>query len=212
MLLAASVAARPGERVVEGGTGAGAAMLCLSARLPDVAVFGLELDPGLAALAAANVTANGFCRARAECGDVLALSADPRFDHAIANPPWHDPAGPASPRQLRDAAKRASPGLLDAWSGRLARSLRDGGSLTLLVPASSTVEALHALTQAGCGSVTLLPLWPRAGQEARLLLLRAVKAGRGACRVLTGLVLHEGDGFSAEARAILWGGEALPWR
>ncbi|WP_254070511.1 tRNA1(Val) (adenine(37)-N6)-methyltransferase [Acidisphaera sp. L21] len=212
VLLAASVAARPGERVVEGGTGAGAGVLCLAARLPGVIAIGVERDAALAQLAQANIEANGFALARVDAGDIRDLPAEPRFDHAIANPPWHEPLGTASPTPMREAAKRATPGLLEAWTGRLGRSLRQGGTLTLLVPATLTAQALDAVTKAGCGGATLLPLWPRPGQEARLLLLRATKTGRGPCRILPGLVLHEGDGFSAEARAILWEGAALTWR
>jgi tRNA1(Val) A37 N6-methylase TrmN6 len=211
VLLAASVAARPGECVIEGGTGAGAALLCLSARLPEVAVTGVERDPAMASLARANVAANGFGLATIETGDLLDLPSEPQFDHAMANPPWHDPSGPISPAPRRDAAKRASPGLLGAWSSRLARALRPGGTLTLVIPATLTALALEAVTKAGCGGATLFPLWPRAGQEARLLLLRSTKAGRGPCRILAGLVLHEGDGFSAAARSVLWDGAALPW-
>ena len=212
VLLAASVLAKPGECVVEAGTGAGAAVLCLSARLPEIMVVGVERDPAMASIARTNVAANAFALVRIETGDILDLPAEPRFDHAIANPPWHDPLGPQSPEPLRDAAKRAAPGLLEAWALQLGRALRPGGSLTVLVPAAVTGVALEAVAKAGCGAATLLPLWPRAGQEARLLLLRATKAARGPCRILAGLVLHEGDGFSDAARAILWEGAALPWR
>ena len=54
VLLAATIPARPGQVVLEGGTGAGAAMLCLAARVPGLRGVGLERQPPLAALAAAN--------------------------------------------------------------------------------------------------------------------------------------------------------------
>ena len=212
VLLAASVAARPGDRVLEAGTGAGAAMLCLAWRLPGVAVVGVERDAALAGLAQANVAANGFAHACARAGDILDLPSQPQFHHAIANPPWHDADGPASATPRRDAAKRAAPGLLPAWCALLAGALRPGGSLTLLMPASSIRAALTALTEAGCGGASLFPLWPRAGEAARLLLVRATKGGRGPDRMLPGLILHEGSGFSAAARSVLWEGAALCWR
>ena len=212
VLLAASVTAKPGDRVLEGGTGAGAGVLCLSARLPGVQAVGMERDGFLARLAADNIAANGFSLARVDAADILALPPQPAFDHAMANPPWHDPAGTASASPGRDAAKRATPGLLLRWCAALTSAMRPGGSLTLLVPAASVGPALDALSQAGCGGPHLLPLWPRAGQEAKLLLVRAVRGGRGAGRILPGLVLHQDDGFTAAARAILWDGAALPWQ
>jgi tRNA1(Val) A37 N6-methylase TrmN6 len=59
--------------------------------------------------------------------------------------------------------------------------------------------------------MTLLPLWPKAGSPAKLILLRGVRLGRGASTVLPGLVLHEPDGaFTPAADAILRRGLALP--
>ena len=43
VLLAAAVAARAGERVLEAGCGAGAGLLCLAARVPGITGLGVEL-------------------------------------------------------------------------------------------------------------------------------------------------------------------------
>ncbi len=211
VLLAASIGAQPGERVLEAGTGAGAGMLCLLARLPDVAAVGIERDGALAALAQANLRANAMKCGTVQAADLLGLKLTAPFDHAMANPPWHGEGGTASPDPRRDAAKRATPALLSEWATALSEAVRPGGSVTLIVPAASTAEALAALADASCGSPAILPLWPRAGQEARLVLLRAVRADRGRCRLMPGLVLHEGDGYSALARRILWDGDPVEW-
>ena len=56
------------------------------------------------------------------------------------------------------------------------------------------------------------PLWPKPGRAAKLVLLRGVKGGRGACRVLPGLVLHAPEGgYTAAAEAVLREGAALEW-
>ena len=56
----------------------------------------------------------------------------------------------------------------------------------------------------------MLPLWPKAGVAAKLVLARATKAGRGPFRLLPGLVLHEADGrFTPAADAVLRDGAAL---
>ena len=210
VLLAASIAASPGEHVLEAGAGAGAALLCLLARVPSVSGCGVERDEGLAGLARANLAANGMT-GTIEAADLLEMPPWRPFDHAMANPPWHDARGTPSSVTRREAAKRAEPGLLARWSVALARHVRDAGSITLIVPAASVAEAIAGLGQAGCGGLTLLPLWPRTGQEAGLILVRGLKAGRGPCRVLSGFPLHEDRGYSAVARAVLWDGAALPW-
>ena len=208
VLMAASLAPEPGMRVLEAGTGAGAGLLCLLARIPGTAATGVERDAGLAELARANLAANGMAGV-VETADLLALPPHPAFDHAMANPPWHEASGTASPDSLRDTAKRARPGLLAEWTAALARLVRPGGSVTFILPAASVGEAVVALLGESCGNLALFPLWPRAGQEARLVLVRAIKAARGPSRILPGLVLHAEHGFTAAARSILWDGAGL---
>ncbi len=211
MLLAASIPASAGERVLEGGTGAGAALLCLGWRVPGVRGLGVEADPALAALAAENVAANGLDGFAVRAA-LLDATPEGGFDHAFANPPYHAAGSTPSPDPRRHAAKRADPGGIADWAAALGRRLRPGGTLTLALPAARLPEALAALPDAGCGAAAILPLWPRAGRDAKLLLLRAVRGGRAPCRVLPGLVLHgAGAGYTPEADAILRDGAPLPF-
>jgi tRNA1(Val) A37 N6-methylase TrmN6 len=210
VLLAAAIPARAGERVLEGGTGSGAALLCLAARVPGLAGLGIERDAGTAALACHNFQANGFGTFGVACADLTAARPEGPFDHAFANPPWHDPAGTASPTPTREAARRAAPGLFAAWAAALAAPLRHHGTLTFITAAAALPACLVAVDSAGCGSPDIMPLWPKPGREARLVLVRARKHGHGACRVLPGLTLHrQSGGFTAAADAILRDGAAL---
>ena len=213
VLLAASVAARPGECVLEAGAGAGAALLCLAARLPAVGALGVESDPRLAALAARNIRSNGFSgRLHIVAGDAAAPPFGGLvFDHAICNPPYHPDLGTRSPDPGRQRAKEAGPALLASWAAALAFSLRRHGTLTVILPAAHLTQGMEALKGADCGAVRFIPLWPRAGQPAKLLLLCGRKGGRGGCQMLPGLVLHDADGrFTPEAEDVLRGGEPIP--
>ncbi len=210
VLLAASVSAQPREHVLEAGTGAGAGLLCLAARVPGVVGRGVERDPGLAALARDNAAANGFEGITVDQADIVAWRTDRAYDHAFANPPWHDPAGTASPEPGRIAAKQSRDGLLTAWTSTIARALRPRGSLSLILPAASLAEGVAALVRAECPEIRLIPLWPHRGEPAKLVILRGIRLGRGPCEVGFGLVLHEVSGsFTAEAEAILRGGGAF---
>lgn len=209
ILLAASVCARPGQRVIEAGTGAGAGLLCLLSREPGVLALGVEKNPHLAEVARGNLALNGFTGGRVETGDIILPRQDGLFDHAFSNPPWHAAESTASGDEMRDGAKRATSASLEEWIGALGKLVRPGGTLTLLIPAAVTGRSLTALVQSKCGSTALCPLWPHAGQEARLVLVQGRKLGRAGTRVLPGLVLHEGQGFSPAARHILWEGGRL---
>ena len=210
VLLAAFVPARDGDRVLEAGSGAGAGLLCLAARVPGVIGVGVERESTLAALAAANAAANGYHRLTFHVADLLANGLEGPFDHAMANPPYHRAGGTVSSDAARETAKRAAPGGLGAWAKALARQLRPRGSVSMILSAPGVPEALEALTQAGIGSLTLLPLWPRAGTAARLVLLRGIRGGRAAFTLHPGLILHRPDGrFTEATEAALWGAAAV---
>ena len=208
VLLAAAIPARSGERVLEAGTGAGAALLCLAARVADLAGIGIEIDAALAQLANENFRINGFHSIAAVQGDVARPPFGPVFDHVFGNPPWHDAAGTASPNATRAMAHQAPPDLLQAWIAAMAAVLKPGGSLSLILPAASFAAAAAALAAAGLPALVLFPLWPRAGQPAGQVILQARR--RGASRVLPGLVLHESAGLTAAAEAVLRHAAALP--
>lgn len=203
VLLAAVIPARPGERVLEAGSGAGAALLCLAARVPGIAGLGVEIDPALAALANINARANGLSSVEFVAGDITSETHFGQFDHACANPPYHPPSGTPSPLPKRASAKIAQPGLLPAWIAALAGALRPRGTLSLVLPVIMVPACLEALAAAGCGSPYLLPLWPRAGRAAKLALLQAARGGRGPFRLLPGLVLHDDTGFTPDADEVL---------
>ena len=210
VLLAAAIPAHPGQRVLEGGTGAGSALLCLAARVPGVGGLGLERDPAMAEIARRNLAANGFAGLAVETADLTQWAGGGGFDHALANPPWHVSAATASPDARRDAARRAGSALFVEWAGVLAAALRPRGTLTFILGADHLADGLAALTAAGCGSVAICPFWSKPGRPARLVVLQAIRGGRGPTRLLPGLVLHQPSGaFTPAADAILRAGNAL---
>jgi tRNA1Val (adenine37-N6)-methyltransferase len=213
VLLAASVPARAGERVLEGGSGAGATLLCLAARVPGVRGLGLERDPALVDLAQRNAADNGFDALQFQQGDIEDLFVPGplkgAFDHVCANPPYHGEGTP-SPIPERETAKRAANDAVSLWMGALSAALRPQGTLTLILSAAQLPLCLRAMEQVGCGSGALLPFWPRPGRPAKLVLLQMLKGGRGTFRVLPGLILHEGEhNYTPAAQAIIRGGSAL---
>lgn len=209
VMLAAAVPARDGDQVLELGSGAGAASLCLAARVPGCAVWGLELDPALADLAKVNAAANDMGnRVHFLAGDALACPRDLRrdFDHVLCNPPFHGDEGRASPDAARAAALHDS-GRLGDWLRTGLKRAASGGTLTVIMRADRLGEALAALPHRG---TMVLPLWPKAGAEAKRVIVQVQKSARRPLAFLPGLVLHEADGrHTTEADAILRDGAAL---
>lgn len=209
VLMAAMITARPGDTVLEAGTGAGAALLCLANRLPLVRGIGIEREPTLAKLAAQNFAENGFGQLAVVTGDVARLPFPAQtFQHVMANPPWFSDHATRPADGLRALAHHAAPMTLDLWIAELLRVLRDKGSITLALPASAYAEAAARLRPL-CGGLTLLPLWPRQGVQAKMILLKAQKASNAPDSVLPGLILHDNQGITPAADAILRDGLPL---
>lgn len=209
VMLAASVPARTGDTVLELGSGAGVAALCLAARVAGCSIQGLERDPALVDLANGNAAANNMDeRARFLVGDVLAPPKELRrdFDHVFCNPPFHGEEGPVSPDAGRAAATHDA-GRLGDWLRAGLKRTASGGSFTAILRADRLGEALAALPHRG---TAVLPLWPKAGAEAKRAIVQVTKSGRRPLGFLPGLVLHESDGrYTAQADAILRDGENL---
>ncbi len=212
VLLASAVPAHPGECVLEGGSGAGAALLCLAARVKGLRGMGIERDPALAARLRDNARANGLTTILSVAADVLSLPVRGPFAHSLANPPYHDAAG-TPPGSGRESAKQGAAGRVADWAAALGGVLGHHGTLSLILPPARLEEALGGCARAGCGSVRLFPLWPHQGEPAKLMLLNAVRGGRDKLAVLPGLVLHRPlGGFTPEAEACLRCGEGLSLR
>jgi len=210
VFLAASVPVRAGQRVLEAGSGAGAGLLCVAARVPEATGTGVEIDSALTALAAQNAADNGFSGVQFIHGAIEQTRPEAPFHHAMANPPYHAAESTASPDAARARSKRAPDGLLAGWIAAMAAALVHRGSLTLIIAAPAVPACLSAMAASGCPAGVVFPLWPKAGRAARLVLLRGTKGGRAPLRVAPGLVLHTASGaFTPQADAILRGGGPL---
>ncbi|MEF3048827.1 tRNA1(Val) (adenine(37)-N6)-methyltransferase [Pseudotabrizicola sp. L79] len=196
VLLAAACAAKPGESVLDMGCGVGAAALCLGWRVPDLRLFGVELQPDYADLARENAARNGV-EVQVHTGDITQMPPPLRvnFDHVIANPPYYS-SGTASPVQGRARAMQVELPLAD-WVQAGARRLGPGGWLTLICGADGLPSVLAGMRDK-LGSVSVLPLQPRVGRATARVLVQARKGGRGAFRLLAPFVIHEGAEHSSD--------------
>ncbi len=206
VMLAAAVPARPGESALELGAGAGTASLCLAARVEGIAVTGVEIDPGLGALARSNAAANGF-DCRFVVADIFRLPAELKrdFDQVFCNPPFHG-EGQGSPDAGRTLAL-SDDGKLSDWLRLGLQRTVSGGFFTAILRADRLAEALAAMPLEG---VSVLPLWPRLGDPAKRAIIQLRKGSRAPFALLPGLVLHREDGsWTPEAEAVLRRGAAL---
>ena len=213
-LLAATVTVEPGQRVIEGGCGAGAVLMQIAARHPGASLTGLERDPAMAALARENAVLNGVDASILE-GDVAAgfRALDlPPFDWAVSNPPFFDdPGALRAPAEGKRGAWMADDGL-KAWTTFLLKSVREGGRIVVIHRADRLADLLALLGETA-GSFAVRGVHPHADEPAKRVLVQAIKTGKAPLRLLPPLVLHDRSGakHTAEAEAILRGEAELGW-
>ncbi|MDW3182513.1 tRNA1(Val) (adenine(37)-N6)-methyltransferase [Roseobacter sp.] len=214
VLLAASVPAQAGQSVLDLGCGVGAAALCLAARVPGLALTGVEMQPEYAALA----RRNGGGDLEVVTADINALPVELRqrqFDHVITNPPYFDRTASGSARNAgREAALGETTPLVD-WVKAAAKRLKPKGYVHIIHRAERLPDILGALPN-GMGSIEVLPLSPRVGRLAELVIVRARKNGRGAFKLHPPLILHKGarhesdaDSYVSRVKSVLRDGAAL---
>lgn len=213
VLLAAAAPARPGFHILDLGAGAGAAGLCLAARAPGAEVTCLERSPDLAAMAAANARANGWeGRVRAVAADAFRIPlGGAAFDAVITNPPHLPAAASPPPSPARRRAMVEDGGGLEAWTAAAFAAARPGGWVVTVHRADALARLVAAKVRAGAGGIAVLPVHPRAGGEARRILVAGRRGSRSPSRVLAPLVLHGPDGgFTRAAEDVLRGGAEIP--
>lgn len=211
VLLAASVNAQPGQSLLDLGCGVGAAALCVGARVPDLRLQGVERQTAYAGLA----RRNGLEVLEADLSGLPANFRQLQFDHVIANPPYFDrKAG----TEAADAGREGAMGEetpLETWVKVAAKRLKPKGYAHFIHRAERLPDVLAALPSV-MGSVQVLPIAPRAGRSAELIIVRARKEGRAAFKLFSPVILHrgerheqDGESYTPEIRAVLRDGAAL---
>jgi tRNA1(Val) A37 N6-methylase TrmN6 len=214
VFLAAAVPAEPHQQVLDVGCGAGAAMLCLAVRVPQVRVVGFDTQRDLVRLAGDNTIVNGLeARSSVMTGDLL--RPPPRlspgsFDHVMANPPYLERGrAPASAGAGRAEATIEGEADIAAWVRFALAMVRAKGTLTFIHRADR-IDALLGEIAGRAGEVVVFPLWPGEGRPASRILVRARKQVAAPARLAPGLILHRPDGrLSDAAESVLREGRGL---
>ncbi|WP_050931890.1 tRNA1(Val) (adenine(37)-N6)-methyltransferase [Aestuariivita boseongensis] len=219
VLLAAAVPAKAGQSVLDLGCGVGAVSLCLHARVPGLAITGVELQPAYADLARRNAAENNADMQVIEA-DLTALPVGLRqiqFTHVVANPPYFPGDGRRAAQDAGRETARGEETPLDTWIDVAARRLAPQGWLHMIQRADRLGD-LIAAAHGRLGSLEVLPITGRQGRAAHLVILRARKGGRAPFRLHAPLVMHEGvshpgdrEHYTSEINAILRDGLPMNW-
>ncbi len=218
VFMAASIAAKPGDTVLEMGCGVGVAMLCLGQRVPDCKLTGLELQPEYADLARQNAEANDIS-AKILSGDLMQMPPELReqnFDHVMFNPPFYDYGKVTAPDDLGKSQAHVMDLEISDWIKAGMKRLKPKGWLTFIHRIDILPKAMAALSE-GAGDIIVKPLTSRSSQPAKRIIVTCRKGTNGPPVLLPPLVIHNSDAHSSDAgtyssiaQGILRNGDALP--
>lgn len=207
-LLADFIRTRPGDELLEIGTGCGVIALLLSLK-PFRSLIALEVQAELADLARRNVALNGLQdRITVLPTDVRDFAPGRRFDVVFSNPPYVRARGGHLSRSLqRSAAKHELRGTIFDIMRKTRELLKEGGRAYFIFPERRRQDLMTAAKEADLGLRALRAVRPRAGEPANLVLVElGPAAGTGEATTLPPLILFGDEGaYTAEAERVFAG-------
>ncbi len=222
LLLSACVSQDFTGRLADFGAGSGVAGIAVACRSFTAEVDLIERNEEIATLASrslklpinrkmhgrikvlkADVSLSG--REREDAG-----LANITYDMVVMNPPFNNRAHRPSPIMARQEAHIMGEGGLDPWLRSAAATLKGNSGVALIYRPSGFGQVLAAF-QGRFGSASIIPVYPKEGEEANRILILARKGGRGPVSILPGFIVHEKDGqFTERAQEIFAGDAVLP--
>ncbi len=209
VLVASAVKAHSGETILDVGTGSGVVALCVGARVKELCLTGIELQPQLAVLAEQNALLNKE-NMRVVCQNILAKKDElhgMQFHHVVSNPPFYTEDCPRKNAEQRIAYHEKIH--ISEWVIYCLKHVRPKGTLTLIHRPEILPEILPLLCQK-LGGVEVIPILSKADSPAKRIIVRGVLGSKKPFLLREPVVMYNQEGRATdESERILRLGEGL---
>jgi tRNA1Val (adenine37-N6)-methyltransferase len=191
VFLAEFVSTKPGDVLVDLGTGCGVVALMLLQRRRTRYAVGLEIQPDLVDQARRNVLLNGL---EGQMGVILGDIRHPPLapgiaDVVVCNPPYRRKAsGRVNPDPKRALARHEIRASLDDILGAAGKLLRAKGRLAVIYPATRLTDLLVRMRGLDLEPKRLRLVHPAMALEAKRVLVEATRGGRAGIKILPPLL------------------------
>ncbi len=197
VLVAASVAAESGQKVLELGCGNGVALCCLLYRISGLGAFGIEIDKKLADLCRQNIVLNNFkasiinSNLTKDIKELKSLS----FDHVFMNPPFFKKNTGIQSLTPSSRLAKVETEALSEWISVAKRRCKPKGMVTIIQRVERLPEIIKYLN-GHFGQITVQPLSSFKNISPKTVIVQAKKSSRAAFKLLTPKIVHRRNAYT----------------
>jgi tRNA1Val (adenine37-N6)-methyltransferase len=210
VILAHHVKPKPGDQILDLGTGCGIVPIMLAFQCPGADFYGVEIQPELADIASWNVRENCMeNQIKIMCRDMKTLNQNQfqtPMDIVVSNPPYRRvAAGRINPNSQRAVARHEIRATLPGVVAVAGRMLRTAGKFIIIYSAERLTDLLVQLRSARIEPKFIRFIHSKEETGAKLILLQGLKEGKPGLKVGAPLVIYGADGdYSAEVKDMLY--------
>ncbi|MEW5909358.1 MAG: tRNA1(Val) (adenine(37)-N6)-methyltransferase [Thermodesulfobacteriota bacterium] len=196
VILSHFIKSKPGDRILDLGTGCGIIPLILAIRNPGIIISGVELQSVLARLAKRNVKENNLeGRIRIFHLDMKLLSREiigGAADLVVTNPPYRMArSGKVNPNEQKAIARHEIAITLGDLINVAHRMLKADGRFATIYPAQRTADLLSAMRDSRIEPKRLRSVHSLPEEKGKLVLVEGVKEGRRGIVIDPPLIIYE---------------------
>jgi len=199
VLLSGFATVKPGEKVLDMGTGTGIIPLLLSAKTKGEHFTGLEIQDVIADMAARSVNLNHL-EGKIEIvnGDIKEASrifGAASFDVVTTNPPYmNDAHGLKNPTEVKAISRHEVLCTLEDVVREGAKVLKSGGRMYMVHRPHRLIEIITAMKQYKLEPKRMKMVHPFLDKEANMVLIEAVKGGGSWLKMEAPIVVYQEPG------------------